>query len=137
MANSVQILDKLSRHLTMLGVTHTRGAANIVVNTLTITYADAVIEKPMGGMDVGSPFLGIGIANPGMIVATATASDTGANADTFAEFITASGLTSMAPLSLLFNFGNTVKLVHDNTNGGGTDYLEYVRPNPDLINVGM
>jgi len=35
---------------------------------LTISYVDASIQSPMGGVsDASSPFLGIGIGNPGSI----------------------------------------------------------------------
>lgn len=40
----------------------------MVVAGLTITYVDAAIQAPMGGVsDASSPFLGIGVASPGVI----------------------------------------------------------------------
>lgn len=70
MANDVQILDKIQRNCEQLGLSVSRTDADTLVaeSDLTITYSDAVIQKPMGGIDDESnPYLGIGIANPGKI----------------------------------------------------------------------
>lgn len=69
MANRRQVLDKISRNLDSLGISNTRGSAGEVeVAGITISYVDAVIDKPEGGVDDSqSPFLGIGIGNPGKI----------------------------------------------------------------------
>ena len=74
MANKKQVLDKIARNAEMLGLTVvSRGSANEVVidngsNDLTVSYVDASIQSPMGGVDGSvSPFLGIGIGNPGKI----------------------------------------------------------------------
>lgn len=69
MANRVQILDKIQRNCQQLGITVSRtDASTLVAAGLTITYTDASIQSPMGGIDgSASPFLGIGIANPGKI----------------------------------------------------------------------
>jgi hypothetical protein len=67
-----QVLNKIARNLDMLGLTVTRSGDDVVVanasNALTVSYVDASIMAPMGGIDgSASPFLGIGIANPGKI----------------------------------------------------------------------
>lgn len=73
MSQQKHILDKVARNLDMLGLTVTRGANNSVVvangsNALTVGYVEAAIMAPMGGIDdTVSPYLGIGIANPGQI----------------------------------------------------------------------
>ncbi|NJO53102.1 MAG: hypothetical protein HC840_31065 [Leptolyngbyaceae cyanobacterium RM2_2_4] len=68
MANRKQVLDKIARNLDSLGIAKVRGADNVVAAGLTIKYLDAVIDKPEGGIDdQTSPFLGIGVANPGKI----------------------------------------------------------------------
>jgi len=69
MANRVQILDKIERNCSQLGIAVTRNDLNTLTAAgMVITYVDAVIEKPMGGIDDStSPFLGIGVANPGVI----------------------------------------------------------------------
>jgi hypothetical protein len=68
MANPVQVLDKIKRNLDALGVAATRGSDSVVAAGLTISYVDAAIQSPMGGVDgSSSPFLGMGIANPGSL----------------------------------------------------------------------
>jgi hypothetical protein len=69
MANKVQILDKIQRNCEQLGITTDRTDADTLVAAgIQITYSEAVIDKPMGGIDdSASPFLGIGVANPGKI----------------------------------------------------------------------
>lgn len=73
MANRVQILDKIQRNCQKLGISVSRtDSATLVAAGLTITYSDAVIQSPMGGVDGSvSPFLGIGTANPGKLVVSA------------------------------------------------------------------
>lgn len=69
MANKVQILDKIERNCRQLGIAVTRDSSDqLTAAGMVITYTDAVIEAPMGGIDDStSPFLGIGVANPGVI----------------------------------------------------------------------
>lgn len=69
MANKVQILDKIQRNCQTLGITVSRTDANTLVAAgITITYTSAVIQAPMGGIDpTVSPYLGIGVANPGKL----------------------------------------------------------------------
>jgi hypothetical protein len=70
MANGVQILDKIQRNCQQRGLSVSRPSANLLVaEGMEISYQDAAIAAPMGGIDPDvSPFLGIGIANPGKIV---------------------------------------------------------------------
>jgi len=70
MANSVQILDKIQRNCQQRGIAVSRTSAQILVAAgLPISYEAAIIAAPMGGIDPSvSPFLGIGVANPGSIV---------------------------------------------------------------------
>jgi len=73
MANKKQILAKLARNAKQIGLTVNSESATAVViengsNDLTISYVDASIQSPMGGVsDASAPFLGIGIAVPGKI----------------------------------------------------------------------
>ena len=69
MANRVQILDKIERNCKQLGIVTVRSSASsLTAAGIVITYVDAVIASPMGGVDGSvSPFLGIGIAAPGKI----------------------------------------------------------------------
>ena len=68
MANSVQMLDKIKRNLDQVGVPATRNASSVTAAGLTISYTAATIQSPMGGVDGdSSPYLGIGVANPGKL----------------------------------------------------------------------
>ena len=74
MANSKQILQKLARNAKMVGLTVTSESQSAVViengsNALTISYADAQLNPAVvGGVDSSvSPYLGIGVGNPGKI----------------------------------------------------------------------
>jgi hypothetical protein len=68
MANPVQVLDKIKRNLDAVSVPATRNATSVTAAGLTISYVDASIDSPMGGVNGNaSPYLGIGIANPGVL----------------------------------------------------------------------
>ena len=70
MANREQVLDKIARNLDQLSISNARATngVDVVAGGITISYEDADIQKPMGGVDGEvSPFLGIGIGNPGKI----------------------------------------------------------------------
>ena len=73
MANKEQILDKIARNMGQRGHTAERVGDTVEVtktggDILTVSYDDASIQSPMGGVDdTSSPFLGIGTANPGKI----------------------------------------------------------------------
>lgn len=68
MSNPVQILDKIKRNLDAVGVAATRNASSVTAAGLTISYVDASIQSPMGGVNGNSsPFLGMGIAAPGVL----------------------------------------------------------------------
>jgi len=65
-----QILDKIKRNLDQLGIAATRNANDVTLDASSrvISYQDSDIKKPMGGVDPQvSPFLGIGVANPGQL----------------------------------------------------------------------
>jgi hypothetical protein len=66
--NKVQILNKIKRNLDQRGISAVRGVDDVVAAGATITCVDAEIQSPMGGSNGSvSPFLGMGIANPGKI----------------------------------------------------------------------
>lgn len=83
-ANTAALMNKIARNAAQLGLTvnSNTGAAVVIENgsnDLTISYVDASIQAPMGGVDgSASPFLGIGIGNPGKLKlkSSSTASDT-------------------------------------------------------------
>jgi hypothetical protein len=126
MANSVQILDKIKRNLDAVGVAATRNGTSVTAAGLTISYVDAAIQSPMGGVDGGSsPFLGIGVANPGVIkIKGATGENTIAG-----MFVNASDL---AVLACCVRFANDVQI----EGGDGTD-LGRLAGHPDLKAMGQ
>lgn len=73
MANTAALMNKIARKATQLGLTvNSNSGAAVVIdngsNDLTISVVAADIAAPMGGVDPAvSPFLGIGIANPGKL----------------------------------------------------------------------
>lgn len=74
MANSKQILAKLARNARQIGLTVNSESQTAVVvengsNDLTISYVDASFSPSVvGGVDGSvSPYLGIGVGNPGKI----------------------------------------------------------------------
>jgi len=68
MANAVQILDKIERNLKQRGITAVRVGEVVEAAGLKVSYVSKDIQKPMGGIDDQiSPFLGIGVGNPGSI----------------------------------------------------------------------
>lgn len=76
MANREQILDKIKRNLEIRGITvdadsvsASTGERYLQAGNITIHYELADVASPMGGVsDAASPFLGIGVANPGSII---------------------------------------------------------------------
>lgn len=77
MANSAAILHKLARNAKMLGLTVNSESQTAVViengaNDITISYVAASYSPSVvGGVDsTVSPFLGIGVGNPGKIAIT-------------------------------------------------------------------
>lgn len=82
MSNSVQILDKIARNMGQRGKTAERVGDTVEVtktggDILTVSYVDASIQSPMGGVDDSvNPFLGIGTANPGKIKIKGEAGET-------------------------------------------------------------
>lgn len=69
MANKIQILDKIQRNCEQRAISVSRtDAETLVAGGLTITYVEAEIQSPMGGIDDSvNPYLGIGVAAPGKI----------------------------------------------------------------------
>lgn len=77
MAQSAAILHKMARNAKMLGLTVNSESQTAVViengaNDITISYVDASFSPAVvGGVsDVASPYLGIGVGNPGKIAIT-------------------------------------------------------------------
>lgn len=138
MANKNQILDKIARNLNMLKIANTRDVNAVVVengsNDLTISYVSAEIEKPMGGIDGNvSPFLGMGIVNPGLIQIAGSTINT-ADATTVGNLLDT--VIAAQVFHVVSGFANSVKLVKLNA-GAGADLDAVVEGHQDLIMMGQ
>jgi hypothetical protein len=136
-AHSDFILDKIARNATQLGLTVTRGASSVTIengsNDLVISYVDAVIASPMGGIDGNtSPFLGIGTVNPGKIKIAGAGVNT-ANPGTVAELIDSAVAAQV--LVIVCGFGNDLQLFNANA-GAGADLDIEIRAFADLRGMG-
>jgi len=102
--NKVQILKKIKRNLDMLSIAATADATSVTVTAtgMVISCVDADIAKPLGGIDGSvSPFLGIGVANPGCIKVKG-----GSGENTIAAIMTTD--TDMIVLRQVMQFANDV-----------------------------
>ena len=139
MANKVQILAKIARDVQMLGLTvNSQSASAIVVengsNDLTITYADASIAAPMGGIDsTVSPYLGMGVVQPGKIQITGSIVTKG-SANTFADLMDT--IIAGKVLCLCHGFGNNILLTKPDVVGANS-YNDEIAGDVMLKNVGM
>ena len=119
MANSKQILAKIARDAAMLGLTVNSQTASAVViengsNDLTISYVAASIQAPMGGVDPSvSPYLGIGVANPGKIQIKSASTAT----DTIADVL--DSLVAAKVLALCAGFANDIRLENSDATFSG------------------
>lgn len=132
MANSKQILAKIARDAAQLGLTVNSQSASAVViengsNDLTVSYVDASILAPMGGVDPSvSPYLGIGIANPGKIKIKSSSTA----ADTIADVL--DSLVAAKLLALCAGFANNILLENSDATFSGE-----IRGHADLIGMGQ
>jgi hypothetical protein len=132
MANSKQILVKIARNAGMVGLTVVSQTASTVVidngsNDLTISYVAASIQTPMGGVDSSvSPYLGIGIANPGKIQIKSASTA----ADNISDVI--DSLVAAKVLALCAAFANDIRLENSDATFTGE-----IRGHADLIGMGQ
>jgi|ERR1051325_7348672 hypothetical protein len=132
MGNSVQILAKLARDAAQVGLTVNSQSQSAVViengsNDLTISYVAASIQAPMGGVDPSvSPYLGIGVGNPGKLKlkSSSTAND---NITDVLDSVVAAKV-----LALMAGFANNILL----ENSDATFSAE-IRGHADLIGMGQ
>lgn len=130
MPNVSALMNKIARKAAQLGLTvnSNTGAAVVIENgsnDLTISYVDASIDSPMGGVSsASSPFLGIGVANPGKLKMKSAIS----TADTIADVV--DSVVAAKVLHLLGSFANNVVL--ENSDAAFTTELR-----GDCDNLGM
>jgi hypothetical protein len=131
MSQSAQILKKLARNAKQLGLTVNSESQQAVViengsNDLTISYIDASFSPSMvGGVDASaSPFLGIGVGNPGKIAIK------GAAATNAADLM--DGLVAAKVLAMCAALANDIQL----QDSAGASVGE-IRGHSDLLGMGQ
>jgi hypothetical protein len=133
MANSAAILQKLARNAKMLGLTVNSESQTAVViengsNDLTISYVAASFSPAVvGGVDSAvSPFLGIGVGNPGKIrIAGATTTDT---VPAVIDSVVAAKVLAMCAA-----LANDLQLCSD----AGATVVAEIRGHSDLLGLGQ
>jgi hypothetical protein len=131
MANSRQILAKISREAKLMGLTVNSESSSAVViengsNDLTVSYVAASIQSPMGGVDPStSPFLGIGVAAPGKIQIKSAINSAGTIADVTDSMVAAKLLAVCA------GFANDIILQNSDASFSGV-----IRGHGDLVGMG-
>jgi hypothetical protein len=128
MANTTSISNKIARNAQELGYTVTTqgydafGNAYVTITadtgTLSVYYLTAAITLPMGGVtNTVSPYLGIGVGNPGQLMLVASVSTAGTMADII------NGPISASLLAMCAGFANDLVLANSDTLSGrsGTD----------------
>ena len=137
MANSVQILDKIARACELAGLTVNSNTGSAVViddgsDDILIKYQAASIQSPMGGVDdTSTPFLGIGVANPGYIVVSKNAAGNDAIADFF------DNITTAKVFAILCGFANDISIQDGNEGVGTSAELVRVPGNVDVPGLGQ
>lgn len=131
MANSAAILQKLARNAKMLGLQVNSQSQTAVViengsNDLTISYVNASFSPAVvGGVDgTVTPYLGIGVGNPGRVAIS------GANATTVASLI--DSLVAAKVLAMCAALANDIQLL-DNAQAS----LGVIRGHSDIIGLGQ
>lgn len=160
MANITSISNKIARNAQILGLTVTAqgfdsfGNAFVTMTadtgTLSVYYLTAAIQAPMGGVNPAvSPYLGIGVANPGQLMLVSSVSTAGSVADIV------NGPISAQIMAMLAWFDNDIVLADSLTlagrsgsdssisglpasvGGAGTAYWTRLRGDSDLIGMGQ
>ena len=130
--NKSQILAKIARNAKQMGLTVNSESSTAVViengsNDLTISCVDASIQSPMGGVsDSASPFLGIGIANPGKIKMKSAISTN----DNMTDVV--DSLVAAKVLAICTRFANNVLLENSDAAFSGE-----IQGHPDLVGMGQ
>jgi hypothetical protein len=132
MANVTSIMNKVARNAQILGLTVSAQTASSVTisngsNALVVSYVLASILSPMGGVDPAvSPYLGIGIANPGQIQLQSSINTNGNITDVI------DGVVAAQVLQLLSGFANDILLKNSDSS-----FSARLRGDADLIGMGQ
>jgi hypothetical protein len=149
MANITSIINKIARNAQVLGITVVSeqydafGNASVTLQAdsanITVSYVLAEIQYPMGGVNpMVSPYLGIGIANPGQLLLQSSISSGGNMSDII------NGQISAQILAMCSGFDNDLYLANAafTPSGGGPNgpgaggYFVRLRGDNDLIGMG-
>jgi hypothetical protein len=152
MANITSISNKIARNAQVLGITVVSqqydafGNASVTLQadtgTITVSYVLAEIQYPFGGVNpMVSPYLGIGIANPGQLLLQSSVSTAGNMSDII------NGPISAQILAMCAWFDNDLWLANAalTPNGGGPagsppgagGYSVRLRGDSDLLGMGQ
>jgi hypothetical protein len=128
MANITSISEKIARNAMILGYTVSAqgydsfGNAYVTITadtgTLSVYYLTAEIQLPMGGVsNTVSPYLGIGVGNPGQLLLVSSVSTAGTMADIV------NGPISANVFAMCAGFANDLILANSDVLSGrsGTD----------------
>ena len=132
MANSRQVLAKIARNAAQLGLTvNSQSATQVVIengsNDLTVSYVDASIASPQGGVDPSvSPYLGIGVGNPGKIKIKSSSTANNDMSDIVDSLVAAKVLAVCAA------FANDIVLENSDASFSGE-----IRGHADVIGLGQ
>lgn len=133
MANSKQILAKLARNAKQVGLTVNSESQTAVViengsNDLTISYVDASFSPAVvGGVDSSvSPYLGIGVGNPGKIKIKSAINTAGDMTDILDSEVAAKVLALCAAMA------NDIRLENSDASASAD-----IRGHSDLIGLGQ
>lgn len=132
MGNSVQILAKLARNAAQVGlIVNSQSASAVVIengsNDLEISYVAASIASPQGGVDPSvSPYLGIGVGNPGKLKLKSAINSAGDITDVLDSIVAAKVLALMAGMA------NDIMLENSDASFSGD-----IRGHADLIGMGQ
>lgn len=129
MGQKEAILDKIKRNLDILGIAATRNQDDVTLDASSriISYEDSDIKAPMGGVDPDvSPFLGIGVANPGQLKMKGSGGENAITAILDDE-------ETLRAWGVMGNFANDKILEAGDTSAE----LARVEGHPDLIGMGQ
>ena len=133
MANSAAILQKLARNAKMLGLTVNSESQTAVViengsNDLTISYVDASFSPSVvGGVDPAtSPWLGIGVGNPGKVKIKSAINTAGDMTDILDSAVAAKVLAMVAALA------NDIRLENSDASASAD-----IRGHADVLGLGQ
>jgi len=127
-----QIMAKIERKARMLGLTVVSNSGSSVVidngsNDLTISYVAPTITAPMGGVDpANSPYLGVGVVQPGSLKMKSASTAADAISDVMDSLVAAK------VLHLLAGMANDIILENSDAT-----YTATIRGHADLLGVGQ